>query len=231
MTKEGLEKFRFITPIVIASAAATPAVFNLNLGDKALDNWLKYLVPLSGGIIGALYSFFGIRLKHWRREMEDYVGKQIRTAFISMLPENLAVTPEEKLELFEKAVWRKLTGVFWETIDGDAYLISLKPHFYANGAFYTGAIDGYIIMTFFSLVYLILWFAGFGIIHLFFSAICILLALVSRFVLLPMKRKIHLELSSEQLETIRNNRLEYIQDKFREIIQDWREKKRLRMNS
>ena len=230
MTKESLEKIRFLTPIGIAIFATTLGVIFLPFDERRLETWQKWIIPVLAGAFGALYSALGVRLWHWKRELDQHVGKQIRNAFVSMIPEDIGITPNEKLRLFEKAVWKELTGIFWETIDSDQYLISQKPFFYANGAYYSGAIDCYIIMTFFSLVYLALYFWGFGIVCVVLAAACIATALMGRFFVLPIRRKKHLALSDEQLEVMRQNRLKQIQDKIRQIVREWRDRERLQNN-
>jgi hypothetical protein len=46
--------------------------------------------------------------------------------------------------------------------------------------------------------------------------------LLSRLLVLPSCRKWHLELSSEQLDLLKRKKKDFIRDRFREIIVEWR---------
>jgi hypothetical protein len=222
MKLESLQKVRFWFPISLCTSAAVPGVFFLNFSSAQQETALKWIIPVIAGGIGALYSAMNFRGPHWNAEQNAFVGRQIRVAFLEMLPSWLDVTQEEKKELYERRIWKRLSGVFWEALDGDADLAVQKEFFYSNGAYYSSIMDTYLILPFFGLAYMGAFFLGFGFVHLLFASGCVLVAWLAKYVILPIRRRHHLELSEEQLQSIRNRRLSFVQEKFTEMITEWR---------
>jgi len=222
MTKSGLEKWRFFVPFLIVSAAATPIILFLVKDENQAARIVQYGIIPASWVLAGLYSAMKLRNYCWYPELERYVGKQIRTELIKLAPGDLGITDAEKERLWEKEIWRKLTGVFWEAIDSDPELRQQKEHFYANGVFYTSAFDLYLLLPVMSLLY-----CGVGIFldHVWFlvlAAVYVALALVGRYLIVPRTRKHHMELSSEQLDMLRRRKGKFVSNRFREIIQEWR---------
>jgi hypothetical protein len=225
MKLETLQKIRFAFPIALSTFAAIPGVFFLNFSAPQQENALKWIIPLIAAVIGAAYSAMNLRGWHWNAEQNAFVGKQVRLAFLKMVPDLLSVTDEEKKELYQRSIWKKLSGVFWEAIDGDAELTVQKEFFYANGAYYTAAIDTYLILPFFALAYIAAFLMGFGFVHLLFASACIFISLFAKHVVVPIRRRHHLELSAEQLDSIEQRRRDFVQERFSAIITTWRQSK------
>jgi hypothetical protein len=225
MTKSDLEKWRFSVPFLVASAAALPIVALLFKDPVAEAKVIKFAVLPACWLAAYLYSAMKLRNTHWFRELNAHVTEQIRTELIKLVPSDLEVTQEEKKELREKEIWKKLTGVFWEAVDSDSDLIRHKEHFYANGVFYTTAIDLYIVLTCAAIIYLgLCWYLQDF--RFFVGAfISLVVALLSRFLVLPSCRKWHLELSSEQLDLLKRKKRDFVRDRFREIVVEWRKER------
>jgi hypothetical protein len=222
MTHETLGKWRLWAPGFICTAAATPAVFFSPIQEANRGSVLQYLLPLVAGVVGVLYSALHLRDWLWKSENEAWVGQQIRQEFLKMIPSDLNVTPEERKRLEDKEIHKTLGGVFWESIDGYPELAAQKEFFYQNGFLYTSAIDAALILPFFAVVYYVAFFIGYGRIHSFFASVCLLVAWVACYFVIPKCRRRHLALSSEQLDLIRRRRRDFVEQRFREIITEWR---------
>ena len=222
MTKSDLEKWRFRAPYVILSNAAIPLVmaFVSDMDERAKMIQL-IVVPVSFGI-AFVYSMMRCRDRKWYRELNQHVAALIRSELLALIPAELQVTDAEKRKLSEKEIWKKLTGVFWEAIDSDAELREHKQHFYANGVFYTSAIDLYILLPLISLVYIGLWLYRQELLFIIWAAACAVGALLGRMLFLPSRRKRHLELSREQLDLLKRKKRGFISDRFSEIVTQWR---------
>ena len=221
MTLETLGKLRFFGPAAICSAAATPGIY-FSLPDTMRESFLHWLLPVVAGLIGLLYSAFHLRDWLWKEEKRQWVGKQIRQEFLKMIPPDLSVTPEERTRLENEEIHKELGGVFWEAIDGYPELVAQKQFFYKNGFLYTGAIDIALILPFFAALYYAAFVFGLGWIHPFFATICLLVAWLACSFGVPRYRRRHLQFSSEQLDLIRRRRRDFVEQRFREIVTEWR---------
>ncbi|HEY5175582.1 MAG TPA: hypothetical protein VII95_08470, partial [Terriglobales bacterium] len=132
------------------------------------------------------------RKSRWKQEMNAYVGQQIRTRLLDMIPREIDVTDAERVQLANSEVYKELTGVFWEAVGRNEALKSHKEHFYSNGIIYSTSID----------VFLICGFAGFcyalGAVVLsdasqaYAAAALILISVVSRAFAIPRARQYHM---------------------------------------
>jgi len=225
MTKSGLEKWRFLAPYLIVSNAVIPIVIAF-VADMDRQTKIIQVVVLPVSLVFAfIYSMMSLRDPEWYRELNRHVVAQIRTELLGLIPVSLAVTKAEKDKLSEREIWKKLTGVFWEAIDSDPELVRHKEHFYANGVFYTTAIDICILLPAVSLIYSFLWLYRQEPLFLICSAACLGLGLLSWVLFLPSRRKRHLELSREQLDLLKRKKKDFIQDRFRDIVTEWRVEK------
>ena len=222
MTKSDLEKWRFRAPLLIVSNAIIPIVIVL-VRDADMETKIiqSAILPLSW-VIAFFYSAMKLRNTEWFRELDRHVGALIRAELIALIPDALEITQQEKERLRKKEIWKKLTGVFWEAIDSDPELVRQKEHFYANGVFYTTAVDLYIILPITSIVYSCLCLYNQDLLFLIYSGICLAVGILSRVLILPSCRRRHLELSHEQLSLLRRRKAGFISDRFREIVSDWR---------
>jgi hypothetical protein len=221
MTLETLHKLRLFGPGTICLAASTPLVY-FSLPENMRGSVLQWILPVITGAVGLLYSAFHLRDWLWEAEKRQWVGEQIRQEFLKMIPDDLRVTPEERTRLAREEIYKELTGVFWEAIDSYPELIAQKQFFYQNGFMYSCAIDIALILPFFALAYYAAFFFGFGKIHAFFATGCLLIAFLSSCCVVPTFRRRHLALSSQQLDLIRRRRGEFVEQRFREIITNWR---------
>lgn len=222
MTKSDLEKWRFRAPFIIVSCTLIPLIYIYVQDASSQERIIQTVVTPGCYIFAFFYSAMKLRNPLWSRELSKYVGAQIRTSLVELVPTDLNVTAEEKRQLKEKEIWKKLTGVFWEAIDSDASLVRQKEHFYANGVFYTASIDLFLILPFIALIYLAFYLIQPNTLFLVFAASCLLVSVLSRCLVLPRCRKRHLELSSEQLEFLKRNKKDFVSGKFRQIILEWR---------
>lgn len=195
------------------------------LNAKDLEH-AKLLTELFVPVLGVIAAFFYVGIDmgraNWDREQDAYVGKQIRETVISMLPEDLRVTEQERALLAKREILKKLTGVFWETVDANEPLRAYKEHFYSNGFLYSLSIDIYLIGVFFSLLYSITSLLSRRVEFAYVAAGCVVIALSSRVLVTPARRKTHLQLSTEQLSILKRDYSKTVQDKLRAIVIGWR---------
>jgi hypothetical protein len=222
MTLETLHKLRFYGPGAICLAAATPLVY-FSVPETMRGSVLQWILPVIAGAIGLLYSGFHLRDWLWVEEKRHWVVEQIRQEFLKMIPDDLEVTPEERTKLAQEEIYKELTGVFWEAIDSYPELVAQKQFFYQNGFMYTGAIDLALILPVFATVYYAAFVFGFGKVHSFFATGCLFIALLASCFGVPNFRRRHLAFSSEQLDLIHRRRREFVEQRFREIITEWRQ--------
>jgi Flp pilus assembly protein TadB len=222
MTKSDLFTWRKRAPVFIFGACLLPwFVSNAkNLEEAKLISEL--LLPIVAVIAGFFYVGLDVSRSRWKSEQEAHVGKQIREALIDMVPKDLGVTESEKKALAEREVFRDLTGVFWEAVDKNESLRSLKEHFFSNGIVYSVSIDVYIICSFFAFLYAVASLLTRRPEYAYVAVLCVIVALLSRFWVTPTKRKRHLELSAEQLELLRREQSDFVSKRFREIVIGWR---------
>ena len=87
---------------------------------------------------------------------------------------------------------------------------------------YTTALDVYIIMYGAAASYLAAWAFSRNIAFLALVAVAIVIAIVSRALIIPHRRERHARLLDEQLNLIERRQLEHVQRRFREIVEQWR---------
>lgn len=222
MTYSELGRWRKVAPYVISGICILPwfVVRSGSLaGAKPADD---VIVPLLALVVAYLYTGLGLRRPLWKSEIEAHVGKQIREAVVDMLPADLAVSENERKELLDREIFGQLTGVFWEVVDSDEVLRSQKEHFYSNGILYSTSIDVFLICGFAGLLYecaaLAWWRAELA----YVGASFIALAVISIAFVMPSRRKRHMALSAEQLRLLRRQHSDFIADRFRQIVVNWR---------
>jgi hypothetical protein len=82
----------------------------------------------------------------------------------------------------------------------------------------------YLICGFFAFLYGVCSLLTLRVELAYVGAICVVLALSSKLCVTPARRKLHVQLSAEQLELLRRDHLKDVQDRFRKIIVGWRSK-------
>jgi hypothetical protein len=222
MTLETLEKYRLFAPSFICTSASIPGIFFLPMSAAGRSYVLQYVLPVIAALAGALYAALNLRAWLWEPEKRLWVGQQIRQEFLKMIPADLNITAKERNRLDREEIHKTLGGVFWEAIDGYPELAAQKQFFYKNGLLYTSAIDAALMLPFAAVAYYAAFFLGFGKIHTFFATGCLLVAWLACIVALPQFRRRHLALSSEQLDLIRRRRRDFVEQRFRELIIQWR---------
>jgi len=222
MIKSDLESWRFRAPFLIVSTTLIPLVYVLIKDTTLEEKIIQCIITPVSFILAFFYSAMKIRNFYWFKELGKYVGVQIKTELIKLVPEDLNITDMEKNELIQKEIWKKLTGVFWEAVDSSPELIAQKEHFYINGIYYTTSIDIILILPLISLFYIGLHLFMPNHLFLYFGICCLIVSILSRIFALPQCRKYHLELSKEQLDFLRRNKKEFISGRFKEIILEWR---------
>lgn len=181
--------------------------------------------------IAAVAAFFYLGLdlgtRVWDWEKESYVLEQIRDRVIALVPADLAVSDAERDRLRAEII-NELTGVFWAAVERDERLKEHKELFYSNGIMYSGSIDVYLIFGFSGIVYfvaaLILDDSGLA----YGALVLIAVALASIGLVTPRRRARHLKLSTQQLDEVQREQRGYVEQRFREIIGNWRRERILR---
>lgn len=218
MTLNALEFWRKAVPFIISFVCLVPW-----MALRAQSTAECALIGVLALAAGFLYMILGLREPMWQREKNRYVNAQIRDNLITLIPENVQVTAEERQQLANSQILGDLGGIFWSTIDQNELLRSHKQHFYSNGFAYTTALDGLLLCWFFAFFYV----AGWLILNDPRLLICgAALAVVSALCLwwgLPARRQHHLALSCEQLNLLREQQGDVIGDRFRKIVLGWRE--------
>jgi hypothetical protein len=223
MTLDTLSRWRLLAPVLICGSAATPSIFFLPLAETGKTSVAQFLIPVLAGAFGFLYSMLHVRDWLWKPEKDEYVRRQINQQFLEMIPAALNVTPNERERLVAGELSKELRGVFWESIDGDPELREQKQFFCKSGILYTSAIDGSLILPWFGVAYYILGLSGFGLAHFFFGTVCFAIFGICLFVIIPKCRAVHLRLSNEQLEGIHLRRRQFVESRFTDIINGWRQ--------
>lgn len=225
MTLDSLHSRRKAGPFFIAIACILPLLVHSGGFQPVL---LRF--RLGAFAVGLTVAFFYVTLKlrepRWNREQEEHVRAQIRSSLIELIPEDLKVTAEEKKQLETAEIYRTLSGVFWDTINQDELLRAQKEQFYSNGLEYSTAIDVFLLLRFFGICYLgaSLLF-GDSVLFIWGTAL-VGVALAARWIAVPRARRQHLELSTEQLQLLKRQKGDYVSDRFREIVLEWRQTQR-----
>ncbi len=154
--------------------------------------------------------------------MGQYVGVQIRNSLIGLVPQELAITADERERLANSEIYKQLTGVFWEAVDQDELLSKLKEHFYSNGIIYSTAIDVFLLFMAFGFCYVTGWLVLNDIALLYPAGFLIFVALIAKWIAIPRARRRHLELSAEQLDLLKRRKGDFVAERFRQIVSAWR---------
>jgi hypothetical protein len=223
MSLDKLDYWRKRVPIFIFAACAIPWFL---IETKSGDEFKLYydtLVPVIAAIGCFFYVGLNVRGCLWDDEMEKYVRTQIRDGFLKLVPADLAITDTEKQRLFEKEIYKEMTGVFWETMDESPKLQAQKHHFYSNGIVYSTSFDVFIICGFSAIfIYFNVALATRLVEFVYVVAILYVIAILSLLLVTPRCRARHLKLSTEQLDVIRREHSASVEKKFTEIILAWR---------
>jgi hypothetical protein len=223
MSLDELHVWRKRVPVIVFTACALPWIMVKATNVEQFKLYYDTLVPVIAAVLGFFYVGLDVRGVLWDDEMERYVYPQIRKAILGLVPTDLAITQAEKRRLLEKEIFKKLTGVFWETVDESPQLQAQKQHFYSNGIVYSTSCDVSIIcyvsgIFFYGGAALATGLVGF----LYAAAILFGIAVLSAGLVTPRYRARHLELSKEQLELISRDHAASVAKKFRAIILEWR---------
>ncbi len=222
MTLSALESGRRIAPFAISFACTLPWIVVRGTSLSACA-----LIVLFALIAAFFYMILDLRRSMWQREKDRYVNAQIRHSLITLIPEDVQVTVEERTELVNSRILGELDGVFWNAIEQDPTLRSHKEHFYANGLMYTTAIDGFYLSIVYALCYFIIWPVLDDFWLLISGSILLLFGGLCRWTAIPSRRQRHLDLSLEQLRLLKEEKGDFIATKFRRTILEWRANGRL----
>lgn len=223
MPLDELDRWRKRAPFFIFTVCVIPWFWVKAINGEQFKLYYDTLVPVIAGVLCFFYVGLNVRGALWDDEMETHVLPQIRRAILDLVPTDLKITEAEKQRLLEKEIYKKLTGVFWETVDESPKLQAQKQHFYSNGVVYSTSFDVFIIcglsvIFFYFNAALATWLFEF----VYVVAILYGIAILSIGVVMPRRRAHHLELSNEQLELIRREHSTSVATKFRAIILEWR---------
>jgi|ERR1700739_1704061 hypothetical protein len=223
MSLDELDRWRKRVPVFIFAACALPWIMVKATNGEQFKLYHDTLVPAIAVVLGFFYVGLNVRGVLWDDEMEMHVRPQIRKAILDLVPTDLAITEAEKQRLLEKEIYKKLAGVFWETVDENPQLVAQKQHFYSNGIVYSTSCDVSIICYVSGIFFYCGAVLATGLVEfLYVGAILFAIAILSVGIVTPRCRARHLELSKEQLELIRREHSASVAKKFRAIILEWR---------
>src|ERR1700678_4009358 len=217
-----LHKWRNRAPFLICTFCIIVWIFVVTKDVHKTELYVQTAAPILATIATFFYVGTDFRDRQWSTEVDRYVGEQIRQTLLNMVPEDLAITEAEKKELVKAQIFRNLTGVFWEAVDGNDKSKSLKEHFYSNGAVYSTSIDVFIICGFSGLVFFVASIVTRDSYFALAGLALTVIAVLSKWLVLPRRRENHLSLSREQLELLDNEGRAFIEGRFREIVGEWR---------
>ncbi len=227
MTLNDLQQWRKRAPFFIFVSCVLPWFLVRYKTLAEVDLPSKIIVPLIGLLGAFLYVSLDFREARWKREIDAFVGKQIRAGLLNMVPRDLEVTDAESSELAESEIFKELTGVFWEAIDRNELLRAHKEHFYSNGIVYSTSIDVFVICGFCGFCYAAMAMVLNDPNEAYVAAILIAIALLSRFFAIPRARRHQMALSAEQLDLLRREQSEFMSQRFRDIVLGWRRRRAL----
>ncbi len=221
MTLSELDSWRAKVPFYVCLLCTAPWI--LVQFDPTKAKWAQAVVVYPLAIAWAyLYHEIGVRNKFWRREIDSHIGQQIRATLLGLVPKDLEITSSEAKLLAEWELFKDLTGVFWEAVERDEQLRKLKDHFYSNGLRYTTAIDVSVITALAALVYFVFSYVTADGWYLLSALLMFLISMLSTLVFVPRRRARHLRLSKEQLDLLRRTQKDFVIERIREIILNWR---------
>jgi hypothetical protein len=225
MTKNDLDTWRKRIPWVLFALIFSPFILGNSGSETDFKRNVEYTIPALAFAATFFYVGADVRRWLWKREIDAHVGEQIRNALLKLVPDDLEMTEAEKKELLDREIFRELTGVFWEAVDRDEVLRSHKEHFYSNGIVYSTSIDVVIIFALATIGYGVLYFVTRDIRWGIWGTVAILTALASGLFVTPSRRRRHLVLSTEQLDLLSRNQFQFVSERFREIIINWRKQR------
>jgi hypothetical protein len=228
MTLSELHKARWAFPYFIFLLCVLPLFVLPSKSLADADIRVKIIASALALLLCGAYVGLGLRKARWKQEMNKYVGKQIRARLLDMIPKDLEVTADERLQLAGSEVYKDLTGVFWEAIDRNQVLRSHKEHFYSNGTIYSTSIDVFLICGFAGFCYAITAVLLSDNSVAYTAAVSILIAVVSGAFAIPRARREHLKLSAEQLDLRGREESDFVSKRYREIVLGWRQARALR---
>ena len=172
-------------------------------------------------VIAFFYVTLKLREPRWKRENKEYVGEQVKNALLDLIPADLDITPAERVQLAKSEVGKNLDGVLWRAIQQSDVLRAQKEHFYSNGLEYTSVIDVYLLCRFFGICHLAASLILGDLWPFVIGASEISVALIAWWLAIPRTRRAHLNLSAQQLELLRQEQREFVEERFRQIVLGW----------
>ena len=128
MTLSELNKWRLRVPWFVFALCVIPWIWIATQSVEKTKLYAETVVPILACIATFLYVGSDFRQSRWKKELRDHVGAQIRQTLVDMVPDDLAVTNDERNELMDREILRELTGIFWEGIDNSPKLQNLKAN-------------------------------------------------------------------------------------------------------
>jgi pimeloyl-ACP methyl ester carboxylesterase len=223
MTLSELQAWRKKVPWLVSLLCAVPWLL-LRTHPFSGSRLTGTLFALTVALITPIaYVLLDLRERRWSRENDEHVGAQIKRELIALVPEDIHITPGEREQLIGSEIYKKLTGVFWEALDQSEVMRAQKEHFYSNGFEYSSAIDIFLLLRFFGLCYVLVSVVLRDFPLFCVGGILILAALFTRWLGVPRARRRHLALSSEQLDWLKREKGQFVRDRFRTLVQGWRD--------
>jgi hypothetical protein len=207
MSQETLKKLRLLVPGALLFIFLPPLFqdslpLNSFFGDLLSVDFLRDSIIVIA--LGALYVAFDLRRFAWQGPL-DRVNNNIKTRLLQECdPDPSIAAAEERLRQS-----RALMNVFYHIVDDDHSLTAKQRRVYFNGLLWTSVADLETISAVAALAYLVRSLTNLDsltfertseIHHLGIAVALVMVALVARFVLMPILTDKHIELSNDQLE-------------------------------
>jgi pimeloyl-ACP methyl ester carboxylesterase len=222
MTLNTLQFGRKVLPFLISFCCVIPSLLLHSGGFSSIPFRYTLIAFSLATIVPFFYVVLKMREPRWNREMEEFVRAQIRRSLITLIPSDLNITDVEREQLSRTEIYKKLSGVFWDTINETDVLRMQKEQFYSNGLEYSTEIDVFLLSRFFGIFHLCLSVVLGDPALFFLGAALIAIGLVTRWFAIPRARQQHLVLSAEQLALLKKEKGEYVSGRFRDIVLAWR---------
>ena len=212
MNKETMKILRIIVPGIIILIIIYALRYDHSIMIKQIQSiniikgtW-QFILAV---IFGAIYYCLHLRNIFFIKPIQEIVNN-IKDKLLSPFQNNNLI----QNHIIELKSNRTLLHIFYNFIDNDQSLKEKAKNVYYNGLFLSSSADVAILSLLSSPIAIILFLVNKTIYHLYLSIIFTIIFFISRFVILPILKKTHIDLSNEQLEYIDVHFKEELQEKI-----------------
>lgn len=216
MNKGILKTLRLIIPGLFIYILIIFIPYNFFEGCKTIlsiniEPWsAQFIITI---ILGVIYHLLGIRSLYNRDSLE-----KINSNIKDRLLEPFVKDPEISNKTDYLKCGRTMMHIFYNIVDNDPSLTSKSKNVYFNGIFLSSCIDlialSYIGALFYFVIFLFILLPK----YLIFSIFLISIFLLTKYIILPVVVNRHIDLSNEQLESIRIHYLPQLREKIKSAL-------------